>query len=169
MPICKHCIETFPNRLLIDNKYRNLSKRLYCLKCSPFGLHNTQPLHKRTPESERKIGALTECSCGRVYRYEKRKGHSKQRCNSCIVNQRRFALKIRAVEYKGGRCSRCGYDRCLPAIHFHHRDPTQKDFSLGGRHTISWIRIKEELDKCEILCSNCHTEVHEKIRLSHNS
>ena len=80
------------------------------------------------------------------------------------VYARRKKVRAMAVEYKGGKCENCGYNRCLDAIEFHHKDPTQKDFSISSKgHTRSWIRVKEELDKCMILCANCHRELHAKL------
>lgn len=72
----------------------------------------------------------------------------------------RIRVKIRAVEYKGGKCEVCGYDKCLRALAFHHRDPSKKDFALS-RITISWARMKKELDKCSLVCANCHSEIHD--------
>lgn len=71
----------------------------------------------------------------------------------------RQRLKARAVDYKGGRCQLCGYDRCLQALHFHHQDPSQKDFTVSGK-TKAWEDVRIELDKCLLLCANCHAEVH---------
>ena len=80
------------------------------------------------------------------------------------VYARRKKVRAMAVEYKGGKCENCGYNRCLDALEFHHKDPTQKDFSISSKgHTRSWIRVKEELDKCMILCANCHRELHAKL------
>ena len=65
------------------------------------------------------------------------------------------------VSYKGGRCVICGYDRCIEALEFHHLDPTQKDFGISSKgYTRSWGKVKEEADKCVLLCANCHREVH---------
>lgn len=66
------------------------------------------------------------------------------------------------VDYKGGKCERCGYDKCIEAMHFHHKDPTQKDFTISGK---SWSkeRLKQEVDKCELLCANCHAEEHARL------
>lgn len=63
-----------------------------------------------------------------------------------------------AVEYKGGKCSLCGYDKSYAALQFHHRNPKEKSFSISNPKTRSWEKIKIELDKCDILCSNCHAE-----------
>jgi hypothetical protein len=66
-----------------------------------------------------------------------------------------------SVEYKGGKCSSCGYNKCIAALEFHHLDPSKKDFSISSSgNTRSWNKVKEELDKCVLLCSNCHREVH---------
>ncbi len=71
----------------------------------------------------------------------------------------RQRTKLLAVHYKGGKCSRCGYDKCVRALSFHHRDPGGKDFSIGGV-SWAWGRIRNELDKCDLLCTNCHSEIH---------
>jgi predicted HNH restriction endonuclease len=66
-----------------------------------------------------------------------------------------------ALQYMGGACCRCGYATCEAALVFHHKDPGSKDFSFSERGiTRSWQRIKDELDKCVLLCANCHAEVH---------
>lgn len=78
------------------------------------------------------------------------------------VIKRRKKLKDMAIEYGGGSCQICGYDRCKRALAFHHRDPLQKDFGLSARGlTRSWEKTKTELDKCVLVCTNCHMEVHE--------
>lgn len=76
------------------------------------------------------------------------------------VSEVRRKLKQRAVEYLGGKCRRCSYDKCSAAMDFHHRDPTQKEFRIASGHTRKWEFIRAELDKCDLLCSNCHRELH---------
>ena len=68
--------------------------------------------------------------------------------------------KLKAIEYKGGKCIVCGYNKSIRALQFHHLDPTQKDFGISGT-TKSFEKLKPELDKCVLLCANCHGEVHE--------
>lgn len=72
-------------------------------------------------------------------------------------------MKARAIEYKGGKCQYCGYNRSVAAMCFHHLDPSQKDFNVSG-NTMRWELMKGELDKCVLLCLNCHAEEHEKLR-----
>ncbi len=82
----------------------------------------------------------------------------------CAVAKRRKAMRLRAIGYKGGKCSRCGYDRCLGALEFHHTDG-RKDFSISQDGlTRSWARIEKEIEKCVLMCANCHREEHEKLR-----
>lgn len=95
-------------------------------------------------------------------------GRGYYRCTKCrveAVHRRRRKVKAMAVEHKGGKCERCGYDKFIGALEFHHKDPSKKDFAIAAKgHCRSWAKVKEELDKCSMLCSNCHKEVHEEIR-----
>jgi hypothetical protein len=75
------------------------------------------------------------------------------------TSEKRQKNKIKAVEYKGGKCEICGYNKCIAALSFHHRNPNEKDFQIS-KTTKSWIKIKDEIDKCMLLCSNCHSELH---------
>ena len=80
---------------------------------------------------------------------------------SIMVSERRRKLKDMAIEYKGGKCEKCGYNKCNGALEFHHLNPQEKDFSISSTGTTkSFDRIKKELDKCIILCANCHREIH---------
>ena len=68
------------------------------------------------------------------------------------VSKRRRKLKSMAIEYKGGKCQICQYSKYQGALDLHHVDPNEKDFSLGHKgYTRSWERIKEELDKCDLI------------------
>jgi hypothetical protein len=73
--------------------------------------------------------------------------------------RRRF-LRERSISYKGGSCEICGYNKCLNALEFHHSDPATKEFNISDRIT-TFEDIQAELDKCHLLCANCHREVHD--------
>lgn len=85
------------------------------------------------------------------------------------ATQLRTWLKEQAVAYLGGKCRGCGYHKCLAALDFHHRNPREKDFEIssfqstaeaGVQNTQSAVRLQRELDKCVLLCKNCHAETH---------
>lgn len=58
-------------------------------------------------------------------------------------------------------CLTCSYRRFLGALEFHHRDPIQKLFALTtGMKSRPWDEITTEIDKCDLLCANCHRELH---------
>jgi hypothetical protein len=77
------------------------------------------------------------------------------------VSRRRKRLRERAVAYKGGKCIMCGNNRCQAALDFHQLDPTLKEFGISmDGITRSWERVHKELDKCVLVCSNCHREIH---------
>ena len=81
--------------------------------------------------------------------------------------ERRREIKRRAVEYKGGKCERCGYDRCAAAFDFHHPDPGAKEFGISAEGSgRSFEAMKPELDKTVMLCANCHREVHEEFNVA---
>jgi hypothetical protein len=82
------------------------------------------------------------------------------------VQKRRRTIRMRAVEYKGGRCEFCGYNRCIEALEFHDVHSNLKDFSVSGSGcTRSWKKVREVLDKCIMLRANCHREIHAGMQL----
>lgn len=100
--------------------------------------------------------------------YKRRNGTDNSTyCKICTGEQttnRQKNIKIKCVEYKGGKCYICQYDKYIGALDFHHLDPTKKDFSIGKLKNYSFSdKIKNELDKCILVCSNCHREIHAKI------
>lgn len=109
------------------------------------------------------VRMITCTLCSREYVYSRKAGHRKYACNTCLVNKRRKMIDSKALEYKGGKCTHCGYNKCKASLHFHHLDPNQKEFKLSGNWGLSWSKIKKELDKCELVCANCHGEIHSEI------
>lgn len=77
------------------------------------------------------------------------------------VRDSRRKTKAKCVEYLGGKCSICGYNKYNGALQFHHLDPSKKDFGISrGGNTRSFEKIRLELDKCILVCANCHFEIH---------
>jgi len=57
-------------------------------------------------------------------------------------------------------CAQCGYNKNPAALHFDHIDKSTKLFQVGVCHTRSWKAIFKEMEKCTLLCANCHSERH---------
>lgn len=72
----------------------------------------------------------------------------------------RIRRKERIVYVMGGKCTLCGYNKCVDALDLHHINPEEKEFSISARPDISWERTIAELPKCVLLCANCHRELH---------
>ena len=82
-----------------------------------------------------------------------------------IINNNRILAETRKIElikYKGGKCERCGYNKSIKALQFHHRKPREKKFQISNRLLNSLKVLKPEVDKCDLLCANCHVELHEE-------
>lgn len=154
MPNCATCGEKFKTRQTIDGLVKNLCKRRHCTNCLPF------KANYRIARTS--IGSTRRCSfCEKQYKYFKTAGHRINVCNSCATTGFKENGKARCIAYFGGKCVRCGYDRCKAALEFHHRDPKEKRFLIsGGAYTRRWSDLEEELRKCDLLCSNCHRELH---------
>lgn len=76
------------------------------------------------------------------------------------VAKRRRKIKLMAIEYKGGKCQICSYNKYPGGLDLHHIDPKTKHFGIADKgHTRSWEKVKTELDKCILVCANCHREI----------
>jgi len=63
--------------------------------------------------------------------------------------------KVRVIKVEQG-CLKCGYKEHHAALEFHHREPEKKKFRLSESRNYSWKMVLEEIDKCDVLCANCH-------------
>lgn len=103
--------------------------------------------------------------------FMKKNATTRKFCYDCMPEtghsgaQYRKFYKQWGVEYKGSKCQCCGYNNCLDALEFHHLNPNEKDFNISDRNlTYDWEKIKNELDKCILVCANCHREIHAGIK-----
>ena len=95
-----------------------------------------------------------------IRRKETRTYADRREYNIQAVAKRRRTIKSMAIEYKGGKCELCGYDKYQGALDLHHKNPLEKEFGIGQRgHSRSWERVMKELDKCILVCATCHREV----------
>jgi hypothetical protein len=135
-----------------QNRTRNYSTMTTCSQC-------TRTLRERKLKCRH---------CHKPYVFARKGGRhycTQELCHVCVGRKQYLKRKRMAVEYKGGACQECGYHKCLNSLVFHHRNPKNKEH--GIQHLLSrrvcWERMRRELDKCDLLCANCHGETHEDL------
>ena len=149
-----HCKNEALNDIGLDQSKKMSSDEIEDLK--EFYKNNT------LEENSKKFGVSTKT----VKKYTEKKRFTyesddeKRKSNYKRVKSFRNRTKEKAVEYKGGKCVICGYNRCSSALDFHHIDPSSKDFVISQYSNRSWDIVVNELDKCILVCSNCHREIH---------
>lgn len=103
--------------------------------------------------------------CGAKFYPKTAMAHQRTCCYTCMpdgiqLTRGMFLAKIK--EAHGGKCIRCGYDKCLKALEFHHIDPNKKDFTISNDY-FKLLDAVEESKKCILICSNCHKEFHDNL------
>lgn len=158
---CKVCDEDNKEKLvrINDKYYRNWCKECYNISkraCNRLYARRRSPevIQKRKEWSREyskayKLKNQTKLSDGGK-RYHK--------------NVRTFWLRL-LNDRKLGECSICGYNKCFKAIEFHHKDPKEKECIISKLlyltpNEINIDRLLKELDKCVVVCANCHRELH---------
>lgn len=179
--------ESLKEKILLLRKngltYNEIQKELKCSKGSISKYCSDETIIKNSPPTEKEIQLMqdyyNECkSCNKVAKKfnfckqtvlkyiitERIKISPEEKRNRGRLRRKLYVndVKIEAVKYKGGKCEICGYNKCMRALHFHHLNPTKKDFKISNG-TKSLSRIIPEIDKCMLVCSNCHCEIHENI------
>jgi hypothetical protein len=99
--------------------------------------------------------------CGELNpsKFEPKRFSECKKCRCEYQKRIKQKRKVDLVNYKGGKCEKCGYNKCYAVLSFHHRDPTKKDFEICGSNK-ALHKLKIEADKCDLLCANCHLETH---------
>lgn len=112
------------------------------------------------------------CKCRNVKTldnfYKKTKITYQAFCKDCFnqyVMKRWIDRKLEAIKYKGEKCEDCKNKFPYPIYEFHHLDPNTKDLDWTKMRLTSLDKIKKELDKCVLLCANCHRLRHYNINL----
>lgn len=115
----------------------------YCIECN-------------TEKSIEHFGVNGKLPVSKKQRY-------KPRCFKCdyVYELRVFNRKLLNILGAGNiKCQVCGYDKCISALEFHHLDPSQKDRTIASMRNYSETNLRKEINKCILLCSNHHREVH---------
>lgn len=105
-------------------------------------------------------------------------GHNREICYNCVphasTRRERNKLRYKAIHDYMNRlklqrgCDICGYNKCAKALEYHHRDPKEKDINVSNMMGITDLkRALIEIEKCDLLCANCHREEHERLDSFH--
>lgn len=127
-------------------------------------------------KSYREISKILNCSKATVNYYLTEGGKDKVlKRQQKTRPDRRNTLRKKYRDFLNGSCCKCGYSKCIDALHFHHLDPKTKKFTITdavhGRVRATEEEIYEEIAKCILICANCHAEIHSnenKIVIDHD-
>jgi len=153
MNICRKCGSEFKNRVKIKGSIKVLNRRKYCLDCSPFGKRNTKRLHL----PQRNKNSKKQCTqCGKEFKWNKNNV-----CWTCRSYNRRKQNRNKAITHLGAKCGDCGLED-KDVLTFHHISQDSKYDNLSSLWHRKWSVIEKEINKCKILCANCHMKLHRK-------
>lgn len=120
-------------------------------KCSTVWCNRAAPPHYQ------------KCSRCRERQLHHQRAHRATYGSKDLDRYYRRAEAVAAYKLEHGCCV-CGYNKCPSALVFHHRDATKKEIEVSkilvGKEATLW----EEIAKCDVMCSNCHRELHHEER-----
>jgi len=156
--ICTKCKIEKPISCFGKHKKAKDGYRWWCKDCSK---ENTKEWAEKNPE-RKKAGDRKYYEKNKEERIQKATDYYRRNRKAVNAYHRKRVKqhKEKAIKYKGGKCQLCGYNKCVAALDFHHINPFEKEYECGHLMNKAWKNIKEEIDKCVLLCSNCHREIH---------
>ena len=155
---CGQCSEVLPIEMFDKSRNHYTSKCKDCRKVYAKEYRNRPDVKEKSRNYHKDYmkDAGNREATNRYNRERNKLSRVKEQRNK---QRREWALaqKKKAIEYKGGECVICGYKGYSAAMDFHHLDPKTKE---GLKQHKSFESNKEELDKCVLVCSNCHRGIH---------
>ena len=117
-------------------------------------------------EKKQQLMPEKECPiCNKKFRPKNAAANQRTCCYDCMpdgVQLTRGGFLAKLKEARGGKCVKCGYNKCIKALEFHHLDPSKKDFTISNDH-FKLLDAVNESKKCILICSNCHKELHDNM------
>lgn len=168
--ICKKCGKDFFEDWRKDRETRKTPCMFCSRSCSNSRNHTDEMNEKISSSLYKKHGTEPQfCSkCGSKLNRRNKSGlcincKSPSKTRYEYIKNFRKKRKEFLVNYKGGKCEVCGYNKCIGAFDFHHLDPSRKDFNLGstkGKEKRALEDDIKEVNKCILVCATCHREIH---------
>lgn len=167
---CKICEKPIQRRIRVNEMPILLtSGRMTCHQCKPHKGGDSGNSRDTTRIDNQHGQTFRQCKhCDKWLGHDHYYRKTGFQCKACVLRSRRTKtstkakLKLLAVQYKGGKCLDCDGVFPICTYDFHHRNSKQKDFMISSKGC-SWNQdIQNELDKCDLLCANCHRIRHAK-------
>jgi hypothetical protein len=112
---------------------------MLCTKCN-----QEKDINEFYKQKDRKKGVYSHCKV----------------CKDKVSNDKWKQRREWAINYKGGKCLDCNQVYPPYVYDFHHLDPASKDIDWSKMRIVKLETMIAELDKCVLLCSNCHRHRH---------
>ena len=176
--------QEFGNWKVIKKLPSKNNKTYWLCKCQICGLQKEiQTCHLRNNtyakccDNSKYQDNIKKCDiCGKNFIPKTPQANKRRFCYECSpsydkddrasnITAIRHAIKRQLVEYKGGKCCKCGYNKSIKALQFHHLNPNEKEFTIASNLRLSDFNMQNyynEVDKCLLLCANCHAEIHDQ-------
>lgn len=158
---CKECHQTYNKKRFNQRKQDGM-----CPQCktpvSNSAVHcDDCRAHLRNLRSNRKSNGLC-IDCGIPALQEQSRCEKHLEMKRTRMRQHHRNMKSRSISYLGGKCQDCGLEtNKIEVYDFHHLDSEKKEFIISPMlHKNNWILLQKELDKCILLCANCHRSRH---------
>ena len=157
-------VKTDELRLKLSKKMRKHPKK-FCAECNVLlSKSNKNDLCESCKSNKPKLCPICKTKLSESNTYFRRtENRLSAYCKQCLYFYQKERWKKRkrvAIEFLGGKCSICGYDKYFGALDFHHIDPKTKEYDWKKYRQMSLAKLKNELIKCILVCSNCHREIH---------
>lgn len=152
---CSKCQRYLPIDSFGKSANRRFGLKTWCKECRKKDLEEN-PIRERTRRREHYLRNKDKIlAANRKWRRENRDKVRE------YTKERHAAYKRQFVELAGGQCHRCGYSEFDSGLDFHHVNKNDKDNSpVSVIASGDFDRAYEELDKCALLCRNCHQAYH---------
>lgn len=152
---CSKCQETKPIAEFHRDARLKTGVTARCKKC----ISDYKQMYYASDTGKAKVKAYIERNKQKRSAYSKR--YSQHYRDAQFKNQRKLEFCL----YKGGKCSECGFvasEDTIAAFDFHHINPLEKEYTPSDMLMLKKEKVFKELDKCILLCSNCHRILHHR-------
>lgn len=153
--ICTRCKQEQPLTEFYKDKRLKKGRISACRTC----INTYKKNYYRSEKGQKTVQDYKEKNRERISQYNKT--YLRKYRSFGFKNQK----KLEYCLYKGGRCEICGFEAnqdTIAAFDFHHLNPEEKEFTPSDMLMLKKEKVLKELDKCQLLCSNCHRILHHR-------